>query len=238
MMKLLFNNLFGDLISNKNYMYLLDGLKISLTVTFFALLIGFTLGLFIAVVKSSHKDIQPEWTSPSGILFNILNFICSVFVTVIRGTPSTLQLLVMFNVILKNLDNLAMVAILSFGLNAAAYIAEIFRGGIQSVDPGEIEAARSLGLTYFQTNQYVIIPQAFKYSLPAMGNEIITLFKETSISGFIGLVDITRGANIVISKTFNAVPPYLASALIYLSIVLLLERLFEKLEEKSNYVKN
>ncbi len=237
-MNLFFKNLFGDLFNNNNYIYLIDGLKTSLKVTFFALLLGFTLGLFIAIVKSSHKDIQPEWSNPSGFLFNLLNLICSVFVTVIRGTPSTLQLLVMFNVILKNLDNLVIVAILSFGFNVAAYIAEIFRGGIQSVDPGEIESARSLGLTYLQTSQYLIIPQAFKYSLPAMGNEIITLFKETSISGFIGLVDITRGANIIISKTFNAVPPYLASALIYLSIVLLLERLFEKLEEKSDYVKH
>lgn len=227
-----------NFLTNNRYLYLVNGLTTTIKVTIFSLVIGLTFGLMIALIRASHKDLKPEWTSPSGFFHNLFNKISSIFVTIIRGTPSTLQLLIMFNIILKNLDNLEIIAILTFGLNSAAYISEIFRGGIQSVSPGEKEAARSLGLTYMQTSRFIVIPQAFKYSLPSMGNEIITLFKETSISGFIGLMDLTRGSTILLSQTFQAIPPYLASGIIYLSIVLILERVFKKIEERTDYARN
>lgn len=225
-------------IDNSRYQYLLDGFGTALRVTFFALLIGLSLGILIALVRSSYKDLRPSKDSPLGLVHWGLNKLASLFVTVIRGTPTTLQLLAMFNIFLVNLDNLEIVAILTFGLNSAAYISEIFRGGIQSVDPGEREAARSLGLSYIQTSRYITLPQAFKISLPSLGNEIITLFKETSISGFIGLVDITRASTIIVSQTFDAVPAYLASALIYLGVVLLLEKIFKHLEGRTSYDRN
>lgn len=137
----------------------------------------------------------------------------------------------MFNVILANLDNLVLVAIISFALNSSAYMAELFRGGINSVNKGEKEAARSLGLSNFQTMKKVVMPQAIKNSLPALGNEVITLFKETSISGFIGLADLTRGASIVISQTFDAATAYFSAAIIYLIIVMLMEKIFKQLEK-------
>ncbi len=153
------------------------------------------------------------------------------FKSTIRGTPSTIQLLIMFNVILVNLDNLVLVAIISFALNSSAYMAELFRGGINSVSKGEKEAARSLGLSNLQMMKKVVMPQAVKNSLPALGNEVITLFKETSIAGFIGLADLTRGASIVISQTFDAATAYFSAAIIYLVIVLVMEKIFKELEK-------
>ena len=137
----------------------------------------------------------------------------------------------MFNVILANLDNIMLVAIISFALNSSAYMAELFRGGINSVNKGEKEAARSLGLSNLQTMRKVVMPQAIKNSLPALGNEVITLFKETSRAGFIGLADLTRGASIVISQTFDAATAYFSAAIIYLVIVMLMEKIFKELEK-------
>lgn len=228
-------NLKNNLIDGKNYTYLLEGLKTTVIVTSFALLIGLILGLLIAIIRTSAKELNPTWSSLSGFLFNLIDKLAGFFVTIIRGTPTTIQLLILFNVFLVNLDNLRLVAIIAFGLNSAAYMSELFRGGLQAVDKGEKEAARSLGLSYWQTLRKVSLPQAFRFSLPALGNEVITLFKETSISGFIGLVDLTRGASIIISKTFQAAIPYFAAALIYLVIVLILEQVFKKLERNYNY---
>lgn len=214
----------NNIIDNGAYKYLLNGLKITLIVTFIALLISFVLGLLIALVHA----LAAEKTGLSfiGIIDKILN----LFVSIIRGTPSTIQLLIMFNVILAGLDNLMLIAIISFALNSSAYMSELFRGGINSVSKGEIEAARSLGLSSLQTMKKVVLPQAMKNSLPALGNEVITLFKETSIAGFIGLADLTRGASIVISQTFDAATAYFSAALIYLLIVLLIERIFKAIE--------
>ena len=219
-------------INNDNWKYLSKGFSTTLKVTLFAFLIGLVLGIILAVIRISHKDLKPSWTTPSGFILNLLNKIASIYITIIRGTPTTIQLLIMFNVILIGLDNLRLVAIITFGLNSAAYMAEIFRSGIQAVSQGEKEAARSLGLSYLQTMQKITLPQAFKNCLPAFGNEVITLFKETSISGFIGLIDLTRGANILVSNTFQAALPYFAAALIYLIVVFGLERLFNLVEKR------
>ena len=164
-------------------------------------------------------------------MLTVIDKIFALFVSIIRGTPSTIQLLIMFNVILVNLDNLVLVAIISFALNSSAYMAELFRGGINSVSKGEKEAARSLGLSNLQMMKKVVMPQAVKNSLPALGNEVITLFKETSIAGFIGLADLTRGASIVISQTFDAATAYFSAAIIYLVIVLVMEKIFKELEK-------
>lgn len=224
-----------NLVQNQNYQYLIDGFKTTIIVTVISLIFSLIFGLVIAVIKSAHRDLNPKWNSLSGVILNILDFLASVFVTVVRGTPSTIQLLIVFNVILVNVDNLLIVAIVTFTINSSAYMSELFRGGIQSVDKGEIEAARSLGLSYGQTMQKIVMPQAVKNALPALGNEIITLFKETSISGFIGLVDLTRGAAIIISRTFQAAIPYFTAALIYLIVVLILEQIFKKIEKRYTY---
>lgn len=221
----------STIIDNGSYKYLLDGLKTTALVTVSALIISFFLGLIIALVRSAKIDMADELSGFPKFVLLALDKILGLFVTIIRGTPTTIQLLIMFNVILANLDNLVLVAIISFALNSSAYMAELFRGGINSVNKGEKEAARSLGLSNFQTMKKVVMPQAIKNSLPALGNEVITLFKETSISGFIGLADLTRGASIVISQTFDAATAYFSAAIIYLIIVMLMEKIFKQLEK-------
>ncbi|MGI6579348.1 MAG: amino acid ABC transporter permease [Saccharofermentanales bacterium] len=225
----------NNFIKDDYWKYLTNGFSVTLQVTFFAFLIGFGLGVFLAIIRVACKDLNRSWKTPSGFILNFLNKLSNIYITIIRGTPTTVQLLIMFNVILVNLHNLKIVAILTFGLNSAAYMAEIFRSGIQAVSTGEKEAARSLGLSYMQTMSKIVMPQAFRNCLPSFGNEVITLFKETSISGFIGLVDLTRGAGILISKTFRAAPPYFASALIYLTIVLILEQIFHAIERRVSH---
>ncbi len=230
-----FDRLYNGLVAGGVYKYLFDGLKTTLIVTFFALIISFVLGIFMAIIKTLANDLKLSWKSPKGFALNLIDKIVSLFITIIRGTPSTIQLLIMFNVILKNMDNLVVIAIISFALNSSAYMAELFRGGINSVPKGEIEAARSLGLSFSQTLKKITIPQAIKISFPALGNEIITLFKETSIAGFIGLLDLTRGASVIISQTFDAAIAYFAAAAIYLIIVILVEKIFKQIEKGYQY---
>lgn len=229
-------NLKFNLLEQNRYQYLLQGLKTTLIVTIFALLIGLILGAIIAILKSADQDLDLSWTKLKDFPIKLLAKISSVFVTIIRGTPTTIQLLIMFNIILIAIDNLILVAILTFGINSAAYMSELFRGAILSVNKGEKEAARSLGLSYMQMNKKIVLPQAFKYSMPALSNEVITLFKETSISGFIGLTDLTRGSSIITTQTFQATIPYMSAALIYLIFVLLIEKIFKLLERKNAYV--
>lgn len=232
------NEIEKNLLQDNLWKYLVRGLKNTLIITFFSLLIGFVLGLVFSLVKLVYHDLTPDWKSPRNILLNILYRLINILVSFIRGTPTMIQLLIMFNVILAGVKNLSLVAILTFGINSAAYMSEIFRGGFNSVNKGEIEAARALGLTYYQTFMKIVLPQSMKLSLPALGNETITLLKETSIAGAIGLMDLTRGANIIISHTFSAFIPYIATALIYYVFVLLLEYLFKNIEGKMSYVKN
>lgn len=229
-------NLKFNLLEQNRYQYLLQGLKTTLIVTIFALLIGLILGAIIAILKSADQDLDLSWTKLKDFPIKLLAKISSIFVTIIRGTPTTIQLLIMFNIILIAIDNLILVAILTFGINSAAYMSELFRGAILSVNKGEKEAARSLGLSYMQMNKKIVLPQAFKYSMPALSNEVITLFKETSISGFIGLTDLTRGSSIITTQTFQATIPYMSAALIYLIFVLLIEKIFKLLERKNAYV--
>ena len=216
-----------NFIDDNRWRYIADGLKVTLIVTVFAVLIGVVLGFLIAIVRTTHDK--------TGKL-KILNAICKVYLTVIRGTPMMVQLLIMWFVVWASArstdSNMMKCAILAFGINSGAYVAEIFRSGIMSIDKGQMEAGRSVGLTYATTMRYIIIPQAFKNVLPALGNELITLVKETSVVTVIGLRDLTKGAMIVQSKTYQALVPYLAIAAIYLVIVMFLTWIMEKMERR------
>lgn len=216
-----------------NYKYFINGLKITLLVTILALVLGLILGVLVAIVRSAH-DQQPA--NKRNFILKALNFICKIYLTVIRGTPMMVQLLIMWFVIwasARSTDgNLIRCAVLSFGINSGAYIAEIVRSGIMSIDKGQMEAGRSIGLNYADTMRFIIMPQAFKNILPALGNELITLLKETSIVTVIGLKDLTKGAMIIQSKTYQALVPFLAIAAIYLVLVLFLSWLMGILERR------
>ena len=211
-----------NFLDDNRWQFILSGLKNTIIITFFAVLLGIFLGFVIAIVRSTHDK--------TGKL-KILNVICRVYLTVIRGTPTMVQLLIVFYVIFATIDpGKIVVAIIAFGMNSAAYVAEIVRSGIMSIDQGQFEAGRSLGLNYTQTMIKIILPQAVKNILPALGNELIVLLKETSISGYIGLMDLTRGGDIIRSQTYSALFPLLVVAAIYLVIVCFLTYLVGRLE--------
>lgn len=225
--------IYQTFILDNNYQYFVRGIGVTLLVTAFALLIGLVLGVLVGIIRSAH-DQQPE--KKKGIVLRVLNGICKVYLTVIRGTPTLVQLLIMWFVIwasARSTDgNMIRCAILSFGINSGAYVAEIIRSGIMSIDRGQMEAGRSLGLNYTATMRHVIIPQAFKNVLPALGNELITLLKETSVVTVIGLKDLTKGAMLIQSKTYQAFVPYIAIAVIYLALVLVLSWILGKVERR------
>ena len=218
----------ANFITDDRGKHFTNGLGTTYTVSFFAVILGVTIGVIIAVIRSSaDKMARPP------LVIRILNFICKVYLTVIRGTPAMIQLLIMYYIIFGSVDvSKRVVAILTFGINSGAYVAEIVRSGIMSVDQGQFEAGRSLGLSYIQTMWYVIIPQAFKNVLPALGNEFITLLKETSICGYIALTDVTHGANTVRSQTYEPYMPLFGAALIYLVSVSVLSALITRLERR------
>lgn len=208
-------------ITDNRWHYYLDGLGITLRVTVGALLLGLVIGVVVSIVRSSHDQIrQEELNPPARFVFWLLDAAARLYLTVIRGTPTVVQLLLFFFFFLQNVDNKATVATIAFGINSGAYLAEVFRSGIMSIDKGQMEAGRSLGLRYTVTMRKIILPQAFKNALPALINEVITLLKETSICGYIGLNDLTRGAQIIGGATYEYLIPLLAAALIYLAVVM------------------
>lgn len=166
------------------------------------------------------------------MIFSVLNFISKLYLTIIRGTPVVVQLLIMYYIIFAASNNKLFVAILAFGLNSAAYVAEIFRSGIMSIDAGQFEAGRAMGLNFVQTMVHIIIPQAFKNVLPALANEVIVLLKETSVAGYVAMTDLTRAGNMIRGVTFSAFMPLIAVALIYLVIVMILTKLVSMLERR------
>ena len=211
-------------IEEDRFLYLLNGLKTTLIITLFAVILGVALGCLVAIIRSTYDK--------TGKL-KLLNVICNIYLTVIRGTPAMVQLLIMYYVIFATTSmDKTVVAILSFGINSGAYVAEIVRSGIMSIDQGQFEAGRSLGFSYPSTMFYIIMPQAFKNVLPALANEFIVLLKETSICGYIGLTDLTRGGDIIRSVTYEAFFPLIAVALIYLCMVMILTWLVKKLERR------
>lgn len=213
-----------NFVAEDRWRYITDGLGVTLKVTIAAVVLGIVLGFVIAIVRSTH-DMTGK--------LKVANFICRVYLTVIRGTPVVVQLLIIYFVIFAsvNIDKVV-VAIIAFGINSGAYVAEIVRSGIMSIDKGQFEAGRSLGFNYAQTMIFIIIPQAFKNIFPALGNEFIVLLKETSVSGYIAMQDLTKGGDIIRSRTYDAFMPLIAVALIYLVLVMLLEFVFNKIERK------
>ena len=213
-----------NFIEANRWKYIVNGLGVTLRVTLFAVLIGIAIGFVVAIIRSTYEK--------TGKL-KILNFLCNIYLTVIRGTPVVVQLLIIYFVIFSSMRvDKIFVAIIAFGINSGAYVAEIVRSGIMSIDPGQMEAGRSLGFNYIQTMWYIIIPQAFKNVLPALGNEFIVLLKETSVAGYIALEDLTKGADIIRSQTYSPFVPLLSVAAIYLGIVMLLTFLLKKLERR------
>lgn len=210
-----------DFIKDDRYMYLLRGLGNTLLIAVLAVLLGIVVGFLVAIIRATHDK-------HGGL--NILNFICKVYLTIWRGTPTMVQLLIMYYIILVSLNSKIAVAVIAFGLNSAAYVAEIVRSGIMAVDEGQFEAGRSLGLNYGQTMRLIILPQAFKNVLPALANEFITLLKETSISGYIAIPDLTRGGDLIRSQTYDPFLPLFGVAIIYLVIVMILTAGVHKLE--------
>ena len=213
-----------NFIKDERYQYLWKGFWTTVEISFFAVLLGVLIGFGIAVIRSTADQ--------SGKL-KVLNFLCKVYLTVIRGTPVVVQLLIIYFVIFGAVDvSKVLVAVIAFGINSGAYVAEIIRGGIMSIDRGQLEAARSLGLSYRQSMREIVLPQAFKNVLPALGNEFIVLLKETSISGYIAIVDLTKGGDIIRSQTYDAFLPLVSVALIYLAVVMLLSGLLGRLEKR------
>ena len=220
-------------IEDNRWRYLTRGLGNTLLITFFALLIGVALGVVVAIVRTSwdknREDMRP---GPGRTLLCAANAVCRVYLTVIRGTPVVVQLLLGVFVILVALGNDVVIACLVFGINSGAYVAEIIRSGIMSIDNGQFEAGRSLGFNYIQTLRYIIIPQAFKNVLPALANEFIVLLKETSVAGYAGVIDLTKGGEIIRGRTYEAFLPLIAVAAIYLVMVVFFTWLVGRLERR------
>lgn len=212
-----------NFITDDRWMSLLWGLFVTLKITYFAVILGFVLGFSVAIVRNVYENTKK---------LKILNFICNVYLTVIRGTPVVVQLLIIYFVIFSSIRiDKSIAAILAFGINSGAYQAEIFRSGINSIPKGQMEAGRSLGFSYAQTMVNIIMPQAIKNVLPTLGNEFIVLMKETSVAGYIALEDLTKAGDVIRSRTYSAMMPFLAVALLYLIMVMFftyLLKLFER----------
>ena len=223
----------NNFIADKRYMFIVKGLGVTFEVTFFAVLLGIVLGVIVALVRSSYDTLKEELKGGFGkaVLYFFYK-LCGIYLTVIRGTPVVVQLMIIYFVIFASSNNKIMVAVLAFGINSGAYVAEIIRGGIMSIDKGQFEAGRSLGFGYVRTMAFIIIPQAFKTVLPALANEFIVLIKETSVSGYVGLQELTKGGDIIRSRTYSAFMPLIAVAIIYLVIVMFFSWLVSLLERR------
>ena len=226
---------YKDFIKDDNWRSLLVGLGNTMLLSLFAVLIGLLLGVVIAIVRSTYDKNREVWALSKGVkyyVFLVLNAICRLYVTVIRGIPMVVQLFLMYLIILVKVPDALLVAIIAFGINSGAYVAEIVRGGIMSMDQGQFEAGRSLGFNYVQTMIYIIIPQVFKSVLPTLCNEFIVLLKETSIAGYVGVMDLTKAGDLIRGRTFSAFMPLIAVALIYLVMVVVLTALVGVLERR------
>lgn len=224
-----FSNLSADfyksLIKDNRYLYIVDGIKNTLLMALFAVIIGVSIGILIAMIKDTAKR-NPK--------FKFAEMICNAYITIIRGTPVVVQLMIIYYIIFGSVREINMIFVgsLAFGINSGAYVAEIVRAGIESIPNGQMEAGRSLGLSHAQTMRLIILPQAIKNILPALGNEFIVLLKETSIAGYIGIVDLTKAGDIISSRTYDYFFPLIIVAIIYLVIVLGLTKLLNLFERR------
>ena len=220
-------------IQDDRWKSLFQGLGNTLVITFFAVMIGIVLGAIVATVRTTYDKNNGDMKKRNPVGFYILsiaNVICKLDLTVIRGTPVVVQLMIAYFIIFATSNNSTAVAVFAFGINSGAYVAEIIRGGIMSIDEGQFEAGRSLGFNYGQTMIYIIIPQVFKVVLPTLCNEFIVLLKETSVAGYVGIMDLTKAGDIIRGRTFSAFLPLLGVAAIYLVMVVILTALVGCLE--------
>lgn len=220
-------------IQDDRWKSLFQGLGNTLVITFFAVMIGIVLGAIVATVRTTYDKNNGDMKKRNPVGFYILsiaNVICKLYLTVIRGTPVVVQLMIAYFIIFATSNNSTAVAVFAFGINSGAYVAEIIRGGIMSIDEGQFEAGRSLGFNYGQTMIYIIIPQVFKVVLPTLCNEFIVLLKETSVAGYVGIMDLTKTGDIIRGRTFSAFLPLLGVAAIYLVMVVILTALVGCLE--------
>ncbi len=216
-------------LENDRWLQYLKGAGTTLYVTAMALCIGVALGVLVAVIRTAHDQQRP---GNRNFVLGVINLVCKVYVTIIRGTPMMVQILIMGMVIFSSSRNYTLVGALTLGINSGAYVAEIIRGGLMSLDPGQMEAGRSLGLNYFDTMRFIVVPQAFKAILPSLGNEFIVLLKDTSMISVIGGQELIKAARDVINRTYDAMFPLLGSAFVYLVLVLIFSYLQGILERR------
>lgn len=238
-MSIWFQNLWEQIdlvfIQKDRYQQMLTGLKNTLLITAGALLVGVLIGILVAAVRASYdknKENLKRRGGPAYLLLAFFNAICKIYLTVIRGTPVVVQLMISYFLIFVSVKDGVPVGIFAFGINSGAYVAEIFRGGIMSVDNGQFEAGRSLGFNYIQTMRYIVVPQMFKAVLPTLCNEFIALLKETSVAGYVGVMDLTKAGNAIAGRTYSYFLPLMTVALVYLVIVMILTWLVGKLERR------
>lgn len=221
-------------LEDDRYLFYLNGLKITIAISFFAILIGVSIGICIALITAFSKQYQKD--KPKTVwqwIIKGLNSICNAYVAIIRGTPVMVQLLILYNwIFTARQTNEILIGAICFGINSGAYVAEIMRAGIFSIDHGQREAGCSLGFTYLQTMRWIILPQAIKNILPALGNEFIVLIKETSVVGVIAVTDLTKAAQYVGSRTYDILPPLLITALIYFILVVGLTKMLQMIERR------
>ena len=227
MLKEICDSFYKAILVKERYKFILTGIENTLAISLISVIIGVVIGVIIAIINSYNKETKKA---------KILSKFCKLYVSIIRGTPVLLQLMIIYYVVLKDVKdlNLILVAALAFGINSGAYVAEIIRAGIESIDNGQMEAGRSLGLNYFQTLKLIIFPQAIKNILPAIGNEFITLIKETSVAGYIGVMDLTKASDIIASRTYDYFCPLIIAALIYWCIVIILTKILNLFERRLN----
>ncbi len=222
-------------IDDNRYQHILNGFGNTLKITAGSLLIGILIGIVVAAIRSSYDKNKEAMAMHKGLsyyAFTVINALCKVYLTIFRGTPVVVQLLICYFIVFANAKDGVPVAIFAFGINSGAYVAEIFRGGIMSIDAGQFEAGRSLGFNYLQTMRHIIIPQMFKAVLPTLCNEFIALLKETSVAGYVGVIDLTKAGNVIAGRTFSYYMPLIAVAIIYLVMVMILTSLVGKLERR------
>ena len=219
--------LYKTFIYDDRYLFFLEGLKYTLIIAFFSILLGLFLGILTSVIRDYHRETKK---------LKILSKICDIYVYVIRGTPTILQLMILYYVVFKTSTlSPIVVGTLAFGINSGAYVSEIFRAGFEGIDKGQREASKTLGLNYIKTMRHVIFPQALAKIFPALGNEVITLVKETSIAGYIGIVELIKAADIISSRTYDYFFPLVVSAVVYLLLTFILSKVMKYGERKLNH---
>ena len=219
--------LYKTFIYDDRYLFFLEGLKFTLIIAFFSILLGLFFGILTSIIRDYHRETKK---------LKILSKICDIYVYVIRGTPTILQLMILYYVVFKTSTlSPIVVGTIAFGINSGAYVSEIFRAGFEGIDKGQREASKTLGLNYIKTMRYVIFPQALAKIFPALGNEVITLVKETSIAGYIGIVELIKAADIISSRTYDYFFPLVVSAIVYLLLTFILSKVMTYGEKRLNH---